>query len=365
MTYTPRTVALGLTFDDVLLVPKLSCLSSRQKADVSTRITPTVQLGIPIISANMDTVTGRDMAWHMAQLGGLGVLHRFATIDDQAEDVRFLRGAVPDMPVAAAIGVRGPELERAAALVAAGVSVLVLDIAHGHSKHCLEMIEKVKAKFPDVPLIAGNVATYDGARDLAQAGADGVKCGVGPGALCTTRVVTGFGVPQLTAVDACCAGMSAVKEPYVIADGGIRNSGDIVKALAMGACAVMIGSLFAGADESPGEVVRRGGQRYKVVRGMASSAAMLDRLKLEGEATAESQIDWKKVVPEGVEAVVPAIGSIHDLVDRLVGGIRSGLSYGGAHTIKELQQNAEFIRITEAGRIESAPHDVTLGIDWE
>ena len=363
MGYVPREPSLGLTFDDVLLIPKFSRLSSRQEADVSTAIAPTMRLEVPIISANMDTVTGREMAWHMAQLGGLGVLHRFMTIEDQAADVRWLRQAVPDRPIAAAIGVRGPELERAAALVEAGVNALFVDIAHGHSEHCLDTVQKVKARFPHIVVVAGNVATYEGARDLAAAGADSIKCGVGPGACCTTRIVTGFGVPQLTAIDACCQGMAAVKEPFVIADGGIRNSGDIVKALAMGACAVMIGSMFAGTDEAPGEIVRRGNRRYKVVRGMASSAAMIDRLRLEGEAAAESQIDWKKVVPEGVEAVVPAVGSVHDLVSSLVAGIRSALSYGGARDIKELQANAEFVRITEAGRIESGAHDVTLGLE--
>jgi IMP dehydrogenase len=258
--------------------------------------------------------------------------------------------------VGAAVGVRADDLERAKACVAEGADVLVLDIAHGHSEHTLEMIRLLKEHFPALPLIAGNVATPQGVRDLVEAGANAVKIGVGSGSICTTRIVTGFGVPQLTAILDCAEEGQRLGVP-VIADGGIRTSGDLVKALAAGASTVMLGNLLAGTDESPGAPITRNGRRYKVVRGMASLSANVERRILDKGQVAEEE--WNEFVPEGVEAVVPYRGAVGDILNQLVGGLRSGMSYAGAHTIEELWEAAEFIRITSAGAKESGPHDVS------
>ena len=258
--------------------------------------------------------------------------------------------------VAAAIGVRLSDLKRAEACAAAGVDVLIVDIAHGHSDHAIGMVRELKKRFADVEVIAGNVATAQGVRDLAEAGVDAVKVGVGSGSIFTTRIVTGFGVPQLTAIVDCAEAARALDLP-LIADGGIRNGGDLTKALAAGADTAMVGSLFAGTEESPGASIVRDGQRFKVVRGMASLSANVERQAIEKGNGAEP-IEWEQVVPEGVEAVVPYRGSVADMLHQLVGGLRSGLSYAGATNIAELQQNAEFVTITPAGARESGSHDV-------
>lgn len=258
--------------------------------------------------------------------------------------------------VAAAIGVHAADVERARLLVEAGADALVIDIAHGHADHMLAMIRRIRREFGDVELIAGNVATAEGVRDLAEAGVDAVKVGVGAGSICITRIVTGSGVPQLTAIAECAEAARAYDLP-IIADGGIRTSGDIVKALAAGASTVMLGSLLAGTEESPGATVIRDGQKVKVTRGMASLSAAISRELLEhGEDTFDQ--DWEKVVPEGVEAVVPYRGAVAEVLQQLVGGLRSGMSYCGARTIAELQEKAEFIQMTPAGVRESGPHDV-------
>jgi IMP dehydrogenase len=258
--------------------------------------------------------------------------------------------------VGVALGARREDLERAAACAKEGVDVFVIDIAHGHSEHTLEMVRVLKRQFPEVPLIAGNVAAAPGVYDLAEAGADAVKVGIGAGSICITRVVTGFGVPQLTAIADCAEAGRKLGVP-IIADGGIRNSGDMVKALAAGASTVMVGSMLAGTDESPGAPVVREGRRYKVVRGMASLTANVDRRTLDKGQVEDG--DWADVVPEGVEAMVPYRGSVRDILYQLVGGLRSGLSYAGAHSIEELWDKAEFIRITPAGQQESGSHDVS------
>lgn len=258
--------------------------------------------------------------------------------------------------VAAAIGVHAADIERARLLLEAGADALVIDIAHGHADHMLAMIRRIRREFGDVELIAGNVATAEGVRDLAEAGVDAVKMGVGAGSICVTRIVTGSGVPQLTAIAECAEAARAYDLP-IIADGGIRTSGDIVKALAAGASTVMLGSLLAGTEESPGATVIRDGQKVKVTRGMASLSATISRELLEhGEDTFDQ--DWEKVVPEGVEAVVPYRGAVAEVLQQLVGGLRSGMSYCGARTIAELQEKAEFIQMTPAGVRESGPHDV-------
>ena len=468
----------GLTFDDVLLVPRLSTVHP-QDVSVRTRLTRTVGLNIPIVSAAMDTVTEAQMAIAMARAGGIGVIHKNMSIDRQAAEVdrvkrsesgmilnpitlgpdrplreatalmaRFRISGVPivdergrlvgiitnrdlqfeqdlDRPiaeamtreglvtasvgttldeaerilgkhrieklpvvdddgilkglitvkdifkrrqhphankdehgrlrVAAAIGVGGDTLDRARALVEAGVDVLVVDSAHGHSVGVLDTIAGVREAFPDVQLIGGNIATESGARALVERGVDAVKVGVGPGSICTTRVVTGIGVPQVTAI------MDAVRgagDAPVIADGGIKYSGDAVKALAAGAAAVMLGSMLGGTEESPGESFLLEGRRFKMVRGMGSLSAMqegsADRYFQEGELSA------RKMVPEGIEGRVPYRGPVIDVVYQIVGGIRSGMGYCGVATVEELQTVPEFLSITAAGLRESHPHDVVI-----
>jgi IMP dehydrogenase len=260
--------------------------------------------------------------------------------------------------VAAAVGVRPSDLERAEACVHAGADALVVDIAHGHSDSAIEMVRTLKAPFPQIEIVGGNVATAAGVRDMVDAGADVVKVGVGAGSICITRIVTGFGVPQLSAVAECADAAHELGVP-IIADGGIRTAGDITKALAAGASSVMLGSLLAGTDESPGANVVRSGRRYKVVRGMASLMANIDRQEVELHREVDPE-DWERVVPEGVEAMVPVRGPVKDVVYQLVGGLRSGLSYAGAATIVELWDKAEFVRITSAGKYESGAHDVEV-----
>jgi IMP dehydrogenase len=232
----------------------------------------------------------------------------------------------------------------------------VVDIAHGHSDGALEMVRALKARFPTADVIGGNVATAQGVHDMVEAGADAVKIGVGAGSICITRIVTGFGVPQLSAVAECAEAGRALGVP-VIADGGIRTAGDMTKALAAGASTVMLGSMLAGTDESPGANVVRDGRRFKIVRGMASLTANIDRQEVELRQEVNPE-DWEQVVPEGVEAMVPMRGPVRDILYQMVGGLRSGLSYAGAATIEELWENAEFVRITSAGKRESGAHDV-------
>ncbi|MCD6313036.1 MAG: IMP dehydrogenase, partial [Thaumarchaeota archaeon] len=263
---------------------------------------------------------------------------------------------------AAAIGVREREVERARLLVEADVDVLVIDVAHGHSEMCIEMVRRIRGIYGDeVEIVAGNVATREGVEDLASAGADAVKVGIGPGSVCTTRLVAGVGVPQLTAVMKCAEAAEKMGVP-IIADGGIRESGDIVKALAAGADTVMIGKLLAGTDESPGTVVLKNGRRYKIYRGMASMYAMLGREFRLRENEAEALLDASEYsyYAEGVEAYVPYTGSASDVIKRLVAGLRSGMSYLGARNVEELKRNAVFIRVTATSLKESAPHDVEV-----
>jgi IMP dehydrogenase len=474
---------LALTYDDVLLVPCRSSVASRRDVNTCTRLTRDLRLNIPIVSANMDTVTEARMARAMAREGGIGVIHRFMPIEQEAAEVQrvkrpeeavggrqlhtiaptrtlgeamtlmgrhnvnsllvvgegdrllgivtsrdvlfaedpaqpverimtggeqlvtapvgtrleqarrilhehrleklplvddtgHLRGLItardvlrltehPNaardsqgrLLVGAAIGAVGDYMERADALVAAEVDVLVVDIAHGHSEHALRATRRVKDAFPDVQLIAGNVATADGARDLAEAGADAIKVGVGPGAACSTRMVAGVGVPQLTALFDCVAAAADLGVP-VVADGGVRTSGDLTKALAAGAETVMVGSLLAGTEESPGRTVLRSGGRFKVYRGMASLGAAEARQQRENSEDVLDELA-AAVVPEGVEAVVPYRGSLADVLYQHVGGLRSGMSYLNARTLEDLRTNARFVRMTDAGRSESNPHDLT------
>jgi IMP dehydrogenase len=260
--------------------------------------------------------------------------------------------------VGAAVGVKGDFMERTESLLDAGADVIVVDIAHGHSENAVNTIRHIKKAFPESELIAGNVATASGTEDLIKAGVDAVKVGVGSGSICITRVVTGSGVPQLTAV-IDCAKVGQKHDVPIISDGGIRTSGDVTKALAAGASAVMVGSILGGTDESPGSFLTKNGKRFKIYRGMASFYASLGRKSKEsGNISIED--DLNDYVAEGVEAMVPYKGSVTDILKQLTGGVRSGLSYCGAHTIKQMQENAEFIKMSNAGFVESQPHDVSL-----
>ena len=474
-----KIIKEGLTFDDVLLVPQASDVLPAQ-VDLSTRLTDDLVLNLPIISAAMDTVTEDRLAIAMAREGGMGIIHKNMSIEDQAKavdkvkrsehgvitdpfflgpknlvkeaialmeryrisgvpitnngklvgiltnrDLRFetdfeqpienvmtkdhlitapvgtsleeaqrilgkhrieklpivdangiLKGLItikdieksiqyPNsardksgrLLVGAAVGTAANTMERVAALVEARVDVIAVDTAHGHSALVLKRVEEIKAKYPKIPIIAGNVATAAATKALIEAGADVVKVGIGPGSICTTRVVAGIGVPQLTAVMDCAEQADKMKK-RIIADGGIKYSGDIVKALAAGGSAVMIGSLLAGTKEAPCEIELYQGRSFKVYRGMGSLSAMAAGSK--DRYFQEDAHDAKKFVPEGVEGRVPYRGSVSDIVYQLKGGIRSGMGYCGKHTIEELRTSSEFIRITNAGLLESHPHDISI-----
>ena len=346
-------IRTGLTFDDVLIVPRRSSVRSRQDVSVGTWLSRRIELGLPVVAANMDTVCEHEMAIAMARLGGIGILHRFMPIDAQAEQVERVKEAGADLLVGAAVGTDRDMIERAKALVAAGADALVLDIAHGHSDHAIDGVRRLKDHFADTDVIAGNVATAAGAADLAEVGADAVKVGVGPGGVCTTRTVAGVGVPQLTAIaDASQAGVP------VIADGGIRNSGDIAKALAAGASTVMVGSMLAGTKESPGEVEQGAKGLQKRIRGMASFEAVTARADRSGEDLDEEYLSYR--APEGVEGTVPYKGEVSKLVWQLMAGLRSAMIYTDAQTLPEFAELAQFVRVTPQGPIENLPH-ATLG----
>lgn len=472
-----KEIREGLTFDDVLLVPQASSVLPKG-VDLSVRLTQNIKLNIPMLSAAMDTVTEYRLAIALAREGGMGIIHKNMSIEDQAEhvdrvkrsehgvivdpfylhpndrvsdalelmeryrisgvpitgegnklvgiltnrDLRFetdftklikdvmtsenlitvkegttldqakeilrknkieklpivnaegeLKGLItikdiekniqyPNsakdskgrLLVGAAIGVTKDTMERAEALIKSQVDILSLDTAHGHSIDVVNMVRELKKTFPNVPLIAGNIATAQAAKDLIAAGADVLKVGIGPGSICTTRVVTGIGVPQLTAIMDCA---SEIKDSKVtlIADGGIKYSGDIPKAIAAGAHAVMIGSLFAGTEESPGDTEIYQGRSFKVYRGMGSLAAMA-----KGSSDRYFQEGAKKLVPEGVEGRVPYKGQLSETIFQMVGGLRSGMGYCGTPNIEALRQNGKFIKITNAGLIESHPHDINI-----
>jgi len=333
----------GLSYDDVLLVPQRSPVTSRDDVDLSTELADGLELSVPVVTAAMDTVTETDMAMAVAETGGLGVVHRFLTADEQAHMVRVVTEA--GLPAAGAVGIAEDYLDRAETLVEAGAAMLVVDVAHGHMERTLEATADLAERFPDTPLCAGNVVTRDGVADLAAAGADCVKVGVGPGSHCTTREVTGFGVPQFTAVDRCA---DAAREHGVttIADGGIGGSGDAVKALFAGADAVMMGGFFAGCAEAPGEVIETDGQRYKRSRGMSTAAAAEDRDDKAGDVDAD----------EGVEAVTEYTGPVGPRVEEFAAGIRSGLSYAGAHDLETARANAQFMTVNETTKGRNGAH---------
>ena len=348
----------GLTFDDVLLIPARSDILPTQ---VSTRtfLTRELALDIPILSAAMDTVTEARMAIAIGRLGGMGVLHRNLTVDQQAAQVKECKAA--GVRVGAAVGVSGDADERVSALVAAGVDVVFVDTAHGHSGAVIRMVEKVKARHR-VQVVAGNVATAPGTEELIAAGADGVKVGMGPGAICTTRVVAGAGMPQITAIYDCANAAAKAGVP-ICADGGIQESGDIAKAIGAGAHTVMLGGLLAGVDESPGEVIDTNEGRFKSYRGMGSLGAMQARQTSRDRYGQGEVAEFSKLVPEGIEGRVPARGPLAPYVHQLIGGLRAGMGYAGAATIEDLRTKARFVRISGAGLRESHPHDVQITVE--
>jgi IMP dehydrogenase/GMP reductase len=363
---TRRPIRFAFGYDDVLLVPQRTAVASRKNTHLSTTLAPGLDLAIPVLSANTPWCTESDMATAMALAGGLGVLHRACTPEQQTAQLDAVKNApIPDtahavtvdgdgrLRAAAAVGVTGDWKERAAMLVAHGVDALVVDVAHGHADYVLDVVAALKKRHPDTVVIGGNVATAAGTRDLIEAGADVVKVGIGPGGICTTRLVAGAGVPQLTAV-MDCAGVADEFGVSVIADGGIKNSGDLVKALAAGARTAMLGSALAGADESPAHLVEAGGRRYKVSTGFVTFGMQLSLKKARGEKVTQAELD--AYLPEGVEGTHEATGTLERTLHPFLAGLRSGMSYSGAATLEQLRQRAEFVQISPAGAAESRPH---------
>ena len=343
----------ALTYDDVLLLPQYSDIR-RSEVSLKTNLTKGLGLELPILSAPMDTVTESDMAIALARAGGLGVIHKNMSVSEQAMEVKKVKQK--KLLVGAAIGYGEGAFERALALAQAGADVLIIDTAHGHSKGVIEMTQQLKKdlRFKKVEIIAGNVATAEGVRALIKAGADAVKVGIGPGSICTTRVVAGIGVPQLSAIFEAVqvAKQSGIS---VISDGGINYSGDIVKALAAGASSVMIGRLLAGTKESPGKLVKENGKLFKTYRGMGSFEAMQKGSK---DRYGHADSTKKQLVPEGVSARVPYTGLVADVLEQMAGGLKSGMVYIGAKNLLELKKKAKFIQITSASLKESHPHDL-------
>jgi IMP dehydrogenase len=352
-----KVILLGLTYDDVLLLPDASDVVPSE-VDTNTRLTRNISLAVPVISSAMDTVTESAMAIAMAKAGGIGILHRNLAIADQVMQVVLAKA---HGIVGAAVGVGEDGYSRAVALIDAGVDVIVVDTAHGHHRGVLDAISRIKKEFPHVDVIGGNVATRAGAQALINAGVDAVKVGVGPGSICTTRVVAGVGVPQLTAIMEAHKACSTAGIP-LIADGGLQHSGDIAKAIVAGADTVMLGSLLAGCDESPADIIEINGKKFKGYRGMGSLGAMQSR----GEQKSYSKDRYMqddvlaedKLVPEGIEGKVKYSGPVAAVVHQLVGGLRSGMGYAGAATIADLKNKGQLIQITSAGLQESHPHDI-------
>lgn len=364
----------GLTFDDVLLLPGYTSFS-RSEIDLSTKISKKISLSIPFISAPMDTVTESKLAIALARMGGIGIIHRNLTIEDQADHVAKVKKE--SLIVGAAIGPSKGYEKRLEALINAGVDVIVMDSAHGYTETIIKTTKHIKKKY-NVQLIVGSIATYEASSALCKAGADGLRVGMGPGAICTTRIISGMGVPQITALIETVKAASSYNIP-VIADGGVKYSGDMVKALAAGASALMMGSFFASSLESPGVVheLRReqvpqrfqsifnhthNTYKFKEYRGMGSVGAMKKgaEVKAEDEFHGKDYYKEKTLVAEGVEGLVPIKGTIKEVIDQAIGGIRSGMYYIGAKTLQELWEKASFMQITQASLTESHPHDILI-----
>ncbi len=364
-----RISRTGLTYDDVLLVPGYSEVLPRD-VDLSVKLAPDLKLNLPILSAAMDTVSEKELALALALTGGMSIIHKNMDINEQAKHVEWVKNAKIDLSinpntaldasgkavVGAAVGVTHDTMQRVKALVDAGVDIIAVDTAHGHSKGVLDMIAEIRKQYNSLNIIGGNIATKAAAKALVSAGANVVKVGVGPGSICTTRVVTGVGVPQLSAVmevaEYCMA-----ENIGLIADGGIKLTGDIPKALAGGADVVMLGSMFAGVDESPGDFIIEGGKKYKQYRGMGSLGAMQKGSK--DRYFQDTEDDIKKLVPEGIEGRVESKGPLKQVVHQMVGGLRAAMGYVGAKNCKELK-TAEFVKISTAAYYESHPHSVQI-----
>jgi IMP dehydrogenase len=365
---------LGLSFDDVLLFPGYAGFS-RSDINLSTKLTKNISLALPFVSSPMDTVTESKLAITLATLGGIGIIHRNLTIKDQAAHVKTVKDK--NLLVGAGTGASHGFEERARALVNAGADVIVVDSAHGFSKGVLEAIEYIKKNFPRTQVIGGNISTADGAQALIKAGVDGLRVGMGPGAICTTRIISGMGVPQITAILEVAKVAKKGNVP-IIADGGIKYSGDMVKALAAGASTVMMGSYFAAAVEAPGKIINLRPEqvpsrfksilkknlrlyKFKEYHAMGSLAAMERgvKIKSEDEFHGKSYKD-RVMIAEGVESLVPLKGTVSEIVDQAVGGIKSGMYYVGVKNIKELWESAKFMQITQASLTESHPHDVLI-----
>lgn len=365
-----KIIQAGVTFDDVLLVPAYSEVLPNNTI-LKTNLTKDIVLNIPLIAAAMDTVTEDKTAIVMALLGGIGIVHKNASPEKQAEFVRkvkeykFDKNEYPDhvlgfdgnLLVGAAIGVDLAYKERVQVLIDAKVDVIVVDSAHGHSKRIIEVVKELRIDYPSLNIVAGNIATTEAAKALYEAGANTVKVGIGPGSICTTRVVAGVGVPQISAINDVYE-FARLKDLCLIADGGLKYSGDVVKALAAGAHTVMIGSLFAGTDEAPGEVIEKNGKKYKSYVGMGSVPAMK-----RGSSDRYFQKGAKKLVPEGIEAIVPYKGKLEDVIFQILGGLRAGMGYTGSSDVKTLRHASKFVKITSAGLRESHPHDVIMEKD--
>jgi IMP dehydrogenase len=381
----------GLTFDDVLLVPGYSDFS-RSDIKLKTKLTKKLHLNSPFVSSPMDTVTEEHMAVELAQAGGVGIIHRNLPTDKQAEMVSNIkkrtfvnegRAALDDqgkLLVGAAVGASPGFEERVEALAKAGVDVIIVDSAHGNAHNVIAAISFIKNKYKNIEVIGGSIATFEGAENLIKAGADALRVGMGPGAICTTRIVSGMGVPQITAIMETVRAATPHEIP-VIADGGIKYSGDMVKALAAGASTVMMGSFFASCKEAPGEIYELTADQvparfksivkedhpkdhtytFKTYRGMGSEGAMKEgaRIKSEDEFHGHSYKD-RVLIAEGVEGLVPVKGTVQDLIEQARGGIKSGMYYVGAKTIPELQEKAQFMKITQASLTESHPHDILV-----
>lgn len=372
----------GLTYDDILLIPGYTDFS-RDAISLKTKISKKIEIDIPIVSSPMDTVTESELAIALAKMGGIGIIHRNLSVDNQAKEVSKVKkdpsaSSGQALKVGAAIGVSDGYKDRLEALIKAGVDVIVLDSAHGWTNKFIEALKFIKKTYPKVDVIVGNIATYEAAENLCKNGADGLRVGMGPGAICTTRIVSGMGVPQVSAIRETVKAAKKYGVP-VIADGGIKYSGDMIKALALGASTVMMGSYFAQSEEAPGKIYNLKRDevpsrfqsifdshsnitfKFKSYRGMGSEAAMREgaKIKSEDEFHGKSYKD-KVLVAEGVEGMVPVKGKVRELLDQSIGGIKSGMFYIGAKNISELQKKAKFIQVTHASLTESHPHGIII-----
>lgn len=346
-----RIIAKGYSFDDVLIVPKYNKVPSRKDVNFKTRVTKNHSIDIPILAANMDTICESEMAITLGRLGGLGVIHRFLTIREQAAQVKLVKDN--NLLAAAAIGVKDYQ-ERSEALSQVGVDILVLDVAHGHSKRTDTVLDFIKANYPKIDVMVGNIATKDAAEHFINKGADGLKVGIGPGSMCITRIMAGAGVPQISAImDAYEASQGRIP---VCADGGLKYPGDLTKAIGAGADTIMSGSLFAGTLETPGNIIEMDGKKFKEYRGMASYKATVKKMALDGQKVDEV------VHVEGEMTLTPYAGEVSLVIKKLLGGLASGMTYVGAQNIEALKGKADFVEITSAGMKESIAHGLTENI---